>query len=229
LGDFLEWFGLDSPANDVRDFLNGRRTIKEIVVDMAKSPINKIVNAITPAYKVPAELATGKKLFPDVFKPSTVRDPADYIAQSLGLQNEFRALTGRPSKPYKESLAGLVEYRSDPEQAAYYYILDEKRRFLKKIGKGGEGSFSSPRSESLRNYKLALRYKDKEAAKKYLTEYVLLGGTDRGLNQSLSSMNPLYGLNKDEQTVFIESLNGEDRERLVKALKFFTETLAPTE
>jgi hypothetical protein len=229
LGDFLEWFGLDSPANDVRDFLNGKRTIKEIVVDMAKSPINKIVNAITPAYKVPAELATGKKLFPDVFKPSTVRDPADYIAQSLGLQNEFRALTGRPSKPYKESLAGLVEYRSDPEQAAYYYILDEKRRFLKKIGKGGEGSFSSPRSESLRNYKLALRYKDKEAAKKYLTEYVLLGGTDRGLDQSLSSMNPLYGLNKDEQTVFIESLNGEDRERLVKALKFFTETLAPTE
>jgi hypothetical protein len=229
LGDFLEWFGLDSPANDVRDYLNGKRTIKEIAIDMAKSPINKIVNAITPAYKVPAELATGKKLFPDVFKPSTVRDPADYIAQSLGLQNEFRALTGRPSKPYKESLAGLVEYRSDPEQAAYYYILDEKRRFLKKIGKGGEGSFSSPRSESLRNYKLALRYKDKEAAKKYLTEYVLLGGTDRGLNQSLSSMNPLYGLNKDEQTVFIESLNGEDRERLVKALKFFTETLAPTE
>ena len=55
--------------------------------------------------------------------------------------------------------------------------------FLNKIGKGRQGFMLSDKGNALYNYKLSIRYGDKEAAAHYITKYATpikeggLGGT----------------------------------------------------
>ncbi|MBP2638211.1 MAG: hypothetical protein H6Q72_4118 [Firmicutes bacterium] len=228
--DFLEWFGLDTPVKDIKDYLDGSRSMKEIAIDWGKSPVNKVAQGMSPFIKSPFEMLSGKKLYPDVFNPKTIHDNGQYIADSLGLGNEFKSLSKtdtaqalginpRPSKPYFTENTGenFIYYKSDPSQVAYYNIQDKKRDFLKDIGKGGDGDFSSPKSDALRNYKMALRLKDEQSAAFYLDQYTKLGGNKKGLKKSLDSLDPLSGLNKADKVKFKQSLNGEQLKELEKA------------
>ena len=222
LQDFVDWFGVDAGTiNEVQDILNGKKSLKEVAKDMAKRPVNKLVQGITPFIKAPAEIVTGKKVFPDIFSPGQIRDRGLHIAQSLGLDNEYRAVMKLPSKPYGKTLRDLVTYTADPELTAYYNVLDEKYRFLKKLNKQSTGSFISPKSNALYNFKQALYYKDKEAAMRYLQEYFDLGGTDKGLQQSLESKHPLYGLNNEEAVAFGDTLDQEQILDLEKAIEHY--------
>jgi len=225
LGDFLEWFGLDAAPRHVDDWFSGKKTLKEIAIEMAKSPVNVVAQGATPFIKTPAELVTRRSLFPDIFNPRTVRNRGLHLAQSLGLENEYKAIAGLPSEAFSKSLVKTVLYKSDPLQNAYRDILDEKNRFRKKLGKTAEGFWLTPKGDALYNFKLALRYKDKKAQTKYYLEYVRWGGTEDGLKSSIQSMNPLSGLSVNEQNVFVASLNTEDREKLAKAFRFYVEAL----
>lgn len=225
LGDFLEWFGLDTAPHYVDAWFQGKMTLKDIAKDMAKSPLNVAASVITPFIKAPAELATRRTLYPDVTRPGTIRDRGLYLARNLGLENEYIAITGKPSEGYKPSLTKAFVYVTDPGQVAYSAVFDLKNDFLKKIGKGAEGFWLTPRGNALYNFKLAVRYQDREAADKYLSEYAKLGGTKEGLQRSLQFMNPLSGMSKKEQTVFVLSLNEEDKKTLGRAINFYTTTL----
>lgn len=232
--DFLEWFGLDAPTKDINDYLDGSRSLKEIVTDWGKSPLNKLVQGISPLIKMPGELLTKEKLFPDAFKPRPIYDRGQYIADSFGLGNEFKAISKtelakaagispRPAKPYMSQSMGenLLYYKADPGQSSYYNIINAKREYLETIGKGGTGDFNSPKTEVLRNYKLAIRLKDEESAAFYLAEYQRLGGTKAKLKKSLESMDPLAGLSKQDKKNFLNSLNGEQHQELEKANKYY--------
>jgi hypothetical protein len=229
LNDFLEWFGLDTAQQDVKDILDGKKTLKEQALDMVKSPINKVVGGISPFYKTPAEIALGKKTYPDVFKPSQIRDKTQYIAQSLNLKNEYDLLAGKPTRPYFESLSDAVMYDVDPKESAFYKILELKSKFKESIGDSGEGFFQSPRSNALYNYKLALKYKDNKAANKYIKEYQSLGGTQKGLSTSLESMSPLAGLSKDKQKQFISKLTVKEKQTLKQAEEYYKSILTDEE
>lgn len=225
--DFLDWFGIDTPVQTVRDFLNGRKSLKEIAIGVAKEDANKMINSLTPFIKTTGELLYGYKLFPDAFKKQRIRDRWQYMFESFGLGNEYKALAGKPTRGYGRSLWDLFIYKADPYESAYWGTLDEKRRFLKKIGKGSEGGYSiTPRSEALYNIKLAARYGDKEAGKKYLLEYIAKGGTAKGLKQSLNTMNPLYGLSDAEKRVFVQQLDTEGKEDCVKALEYYARVIS---
>ncbi len=225
LGDFLEWFGLDTAPHYVDAWFNGKMTLKDIAKDMAKSPVNVATSVITPFVKTPAELATRRTLYPDIIRPGTIRDKGLYLARNLGLENEYIAITGKPSEGYKTSLTKAFVYSTDPGQVAYSAVFDMKNEFLKKMGKGAEGFWLTPRGGTLYNLKLAIRYKDKEATDKYLGEYAKMGGTREGLKSSLEFMNPLSGMTKKEQTVFVLSLNDEDKKTLGRAVHFYLTTL----
>jgi len=236
--DFLEWFGLDAPAKDIKDYLDGSRNMKEIMIDWSKNPVNKVIQGASPFIKTPFEMLSGKKLFPDAFNPVSIRDNGQYIADSLGLGNEFKALskTGaaqylgvnpRPSKPYLTEDTGenFILYKSDPNQVAYYNIKDKKIDFLKDIGKGGDGDFSSPKSDALRNYKIALRVKDEQSASFYLDLYTKLGGNKKGLQKSLESLDPLAGMSAVDRAKFKNTLNGEQLKELEKANTYYKTVL----
>lgn len=218
--DFLEWFGANAAPEAVSDFLNGRRSIKEILQDAAKQPVNKIVQGLHPLWKMGTELTTGRKLFPDVFKPGRIRDKADYLAQQFSLENEFRALTGRPSAPYTGTLTKAFANQADPEQTAYYEIMDRKFRFLESHNKYSGESSNNPKSLALWNYKRALVLGDKAATKKYAKMYADAGGTKQGMAQSIRASNPLFGLGSLTQS-FVASLTPEEKRQLTLATKYY--------
>lgn len=234
LGDFLEWFGLDAFPKHIDQWTSGRKNLKEIAFDMASSPANVLVQSANWLPKLAGEMLTRRSLFPDFRNPGTIRDRGLYIARQFGVENEYIAINGLPSKSYVESLKTTAFYKMDPEQGAYRQILDLKRDFLKKHGSESDGFWISPKGQALYNFKLALRYEDKRAAQKYMAEYIKLsalsGQTDadkikQGLRMSLAAMSPLFGLNEKMQQEFVTGLSEEEQKMLKKAFKFFTETL----
>ncbi len=229
LGDFLQWFGLDAFPLQVSRWASGKRTLREIALEMAKSPVNVVAQGITPVAKTPAELVSRRVLFPDIFKPRAMRDRGYYLAQSVGLENEYKEVAGLPSEGYEKSLAQFFVYRADPGQNAYSDILQEKSRFLEKIGKSSEGAFISPKSNALYNLRLAIRYKDTNAKEKFMEEYLSLNGTPEGVRDSLKRMHPLGGLSKRDARDFTETLDAEDKDKLAKAIHFHENVLAPGE
>lgn len=228
LNDYMEWFGMGTITQDVKDILNGKKTIQEQAIEMVKSPINKVASGVTPFIKTPVEIATGKKLYPDVFKPGNIRDKGQYTAQSLNLRTEYDKIAGNPTKPryILNSIKDALVYTSDPKEASYYNILDAKYRWLEKTsGEKGSGFFQSEKSKALYNYKLALKYKDQKAAQKFLDKYMKLGGTAKGLNKSLSSMDPLSDLNSTQEYEFINSLSTKEKEALELARQYYQEVI----
>jgi hypothetical protein len=237
LGDLLEWFGLDTAPQNVADFLNGEKSLKEIAVEIAKAPVNVFVSGLSPFAKIPAELLSKQSFFPDVFRPRVIRDEGLHIARGLGLENEYTAVAGKPSRGYADSVGLLFYYKIDPKQGAYADIMEERQRFLKSKGKEARGFWLTPRSNALYDVKVALRYGDKQAAKASFQKYMNLVNPQSkadfkkaldGVSQSLLSLNPISGLSKEEQIEFVSGLNAEDRRKLVNALSFYTETLLGT-
>jgi hypothetical protein len=222
LGDFLEWFGLDSVPQMTRDYLNGKKTLPEIAKEMAKKPVNIVAQGLRPEIKTFLESAAGTTIFPDVFEPRQVRDRWYQLFKGFGLENEYAALTGKPMRGgYKKSLEEIFVYKDDPDEVAFNNIRDTKYDFIKKKGKGTGYGEPTKKSNALYYLKMALRYGDKEAAKKYLLEYISCGGTPQGLKQSIRMMHPLSGLTKEEQIEFVKSLTKEEKEELKRAYAFY--------
>jgi hypothetical protein len=227
--DFLSNFGLDQSGKLAKDVMNGKMTIKAAAVSMLKGPLNVAAQGVSPWFKIPAELISGRTFFPDATKPGTIRDRKLYFAQQLKLGDEYKAIFGLPSEGYAKSLKKMLVYTSDPGQAAYSDIMEEKRRFAERMGKEGEGFFITPKGNSLFNYKLALRYKDYKAAEHYLDEYVAKGGTGAGLTRSLQAMNPLYGMNPTDRMQFLAGLNDESMTKLERAMDYYLTVLSQDE
>lgn len=224
LNDLLEWFGLDTLAQDVKDLKLGRKTIREQVSDMVISPINKLVSGLTPFLKNPAEILAGQSYYPDIREPRRIRDKEEYIASSLGVGEEYKRLKGLPvNESYLESWYKAFIYKSEPEKTAYYRMLDLKAKFQEKVLKQAPsyGYSDSEKSKDLYYFKLSLKYGDKKAAEKYLKKYFEDGGTTKGLATSLNTMSPIYGLDDEELKLFISWLTPEEQKDLKKALKFY--------
>jgi len=223
--DFLSNFGLDGAPRLVPEVLSGKMSLKEMAKEIAKGPLNVVIGGVSPYFKWPAELLTGRKMYPDVTKPSTIRDKKLYIAEQLKIGDEYKALMELPSEGYEKSFKRLLAYTSDPGQAAYFDIMDDKRRFAERNGKEGEGFFITPKGNALFNYKMAIKFKDTRAAEHYLDEYILLGGTPQGLAASMRAMNPLSGLNSMEKAQFVSEMNEKDFEKLDKAMQYYMDVL----
>jgi len=241
LGDLLEWVGLDAPQRIVSDLASGNKTLKEVGVEMlVESPINVIVQGISPFYKIVPEWFSRRSFFPEATNPKTIRDRGLHLARALGLENEYTAAF-KPSEPYLRSLSKIAVYKSDPNQAAYNEIFNIKSDFQKKAGKGGEGFWITPRGQALYNMKLAHRFGDKKAEEKYLKKYwalhILEAGkvgkskeeTEKsfrsGLTTSINNMYPLSGLAVKERSVFVQSLTDDERLTLARAIVFWNDTL----
>jgi len=225
VGDFLQWFGLDAAPQHLSNWFEGKRTIKEIAKEMIKSPVNVVIQGSTPTVKLPMELTTRRSTFPNVFKPTTIRNRGLHLARSLGLADEYKLITNLPSEPYGKSLPKLFVYKSDPLQSAYHDTFAEKNRFLVKLGKSREGFMLSPKGNALYDFKLALRYEDAKAAEKALMEYLVLGGSKEGLKKSLENLHPFHPLTTNERKAFILSLTEEGRDKLQKAIDFYEQVL----
>ena len=240
LDDFISWFGLDYVPAFVRRVLKGE-PLKDLLIEQTmktmQAPINKLAQGAYPFHKLAFETVARRGLFPDVFKPGTIRDRWLHIARSFGLENEYIAMAGKPSKGYGESLKNLILYTIAPGEAAYRNTWDMKHEFLKKLGKGADGFWLTKTGDALYNMKLAIRYGDKEAFSKYFSTYVLeaekqerdIESIEKGVMQSLKNMHPLSGMKEEELKAFAQTLSEDEKDTVDEAIKFYFETLAPTE
>ncbi len=245
--DIMEWFGLDSLPADLKDLQEGKTNAEQIGMGMLKSPVNVIYSMLTPYIKTPIEIISGQSRYPDAFTPRAIRDGWQYAADTLGVGKEYKYIAGKPVREdYITSLQDAFLYRSDPEESAYYKSLDLKRQFQNQVlGEKSSTSFTpTERSNALYYYKLALKYKDEKAAKKYFKEYVRLVTEDakrdmevtgkpvdiskkivEGISRSLDTLSPVYGLSENELAAYLNWLQPKDREAVKKGMEYFAKVM----
>jgi hypothetical protein len=216
LGSFpemLEWFGLD-------DF--------KFTKDDLTAPVDKAYNMITPLIKLPiVELWSGISFYPQLTKPKTIRDRAEYVFNSLGVDSIYRYVSGKPTQGLGEIAQNAVIYKYDHKQSALREIQDLKKDFQKR--KSNALYWPDDKANALYYMKLAMKYKDQKAALKYLNQYFEYGGTGRGVVDSFASLNPMYGFTSkstmEKGQEFVASLNDNERVKLKIAQDYFDREL----
>ena len=221
LGDAAEWLSLDNIVMDSRQLQRGSLSWGDFMKKVITTPATKVLQEVNPLFRMPYELATGRTIYPDASHPRMIKDNGAYISQTFGLSWPYKAATGKPRDDWQE-FKNMFVYSADAEEAAYFYSLDMVRQFQERVlGKRFDGFAQTKRGQVLQKLKAALRFNDRQAVRQSLREYAALDGTKQGLKASMKSMNPLYGLSKDEQKKFMRWISQEDRKYLRKANRYF--------
>jgi hypothetical protein len=245
LADFLEWFGLDSAPTLWREYLDGKASLADLFgripfTDLPAFGLNpfegkiglhpmalKMIRAISPIYKLPFELMTGKQA--PVFDDASwkIEDKLRHVLRSISLENEYDLFTRKPSRGYGRSLAEAFITTQDPGENAYRYIQGEKYKWLETHkGRGGSGDYYSPNSILYRQYRKALFYKDEAAQERIKAKMDEMGITQKDLKRSLETADPLSGLSRKDRAEFINHyLTQRDREVMLdRAMLYYRKT-----
>lgn len=230
LGDLLAWVGLDSAASHLiaGDIMHDRMTLRELAVEMMKSPFNILAQGLGPLpIKTPAELFAGRTVFPDVFSPAPLRDPLQYLVnQATPFGQEVAAARGKPGPAYfsPDTLQGLVTQKQDPGQASYYNWQGIEDKWRARMGKSSYASYQrSPRGQALSDWAAAVRYNDTAAIERYKKQFTDEGGTVKHMKASLRNLAPLAGLNKEEKAYLLGQLDNQEKTALKAAEKYYVE------
>ena len=215
LGSFaeiLEWFGLEDYKWSSEDIF---------------APLDKAWGMVTPFLKMPIELVSGLNFYPSLANPRAIRDKWQHFFNSFGVDVIYNEITGKPTRGAGEILKNFVVYNYDYKESAYYEILDVKRKYQGNTDNTIYGT--NAKSNALYYMKTAIRYKDKEAALKYLNEYFENGGTVKGIKQSFAALNPMYGFTSkstaEKGEAFIASLTEDEKEKLKIAQDYYENDL----
>jgi hypothetical protein len=219
--DALSWFGLEDYPQTISKIAAGKLDAGELAKKMLMATPNKLANATAPFFKIAGELVTGKSIYPDISKPVQIRDRAEHAARFLALDNEYRALAGKPSRGYLDSLKGLYLYENDPGEAAYNNIRRLASKYLEKAGKEQVSSEPTSRANALYYHKQALRYGDDAAAERYRDEYISAGGTPAGITKSVARAHPMASLPLNERAKFRQSLSAEEEDTLRRGIDWY--------
>jgi hypothetical protein len=225
--DALSWFGLEDYPQTISKLRDGEMEPGELAKKMLMATPNKIANAAAPFFKLGGELITGKSIYPDIAKPRPIRDKIEHAARFLSLDNEYKALTGKPARGYLDSLKGLYLYENDPGEVAYNDIRRTAAKYLERNGKEPVSGEPTARSNALYYYKQALRFEDETAVEKYREEYIAAGGTRAGIQKSISKAHPMAMLPLNQRTKFRQSLSAEDLETLTRGIEWYHQVYTP--
>lgn len=211
--ELLEWVGLDDWKWTEDDW---------------QAPIDKLWDSITPAIKVPFELATGESRYSDFDQPSVIRDRWEYLFNTFGLSDVYKGVTGKPVKNgLWDTIQNMAVYKYDTMESAYWDTIANKRNWQNQAQTSVD---PTPKSNALYYMKQAIRYGEADKAKKYMKEYFKQGGTGKGIVTSINTMNPYYGFTSDDNKAkgdeWVASLNEIEREKLESAVSYYNSYLA---
>jgi len=225
LSDFFYWIGLEDAAGVLVEVEKGRAGYGDLLQTIGKAPVNKLVGGVTPLIRTPVELAAKRSFWPDVFNPRVIRDREREFARLFSLENERDWLRGAPSRGYWRSWVQGVVSEGDPREMAFNSIRGKKYDWMRRVlGKDGSGDFSSPRSEALRQWRMALKFGDREAVARTRKKLREMGVNGESLRRSIKSQDPLYGLNARDRQRFLETLSEDEKKQLALARRFYRET-----
>ena len=202
-----------------------------------KGAVNRLGTSLTPVIKLPAELATKKQFFPDITKPSPMRDQWAYLLQNaemgwtmMGVNSLYQLGRDMPSTgvtgagSLTRSLWNFVGYTTDTGESAYNYIRSKAFDFHEEKEGPQAGFTTEGKSDALYYYKKAKKYGDEGAAATWKQNYFDLGGTTSGLKRSATTSRPLARVNKHKKA-FLRSLTNTEKEILKRAEKWHKETM----
>jgi len=237
--DFMDFLGITTGLEDVSDIMDQKQPVTaEQILDvpnrMRQHTENRVFQMVSPFLKVPLELWTGQKYFPDVRNPIPFRDNMEYMAETVALKDEYNYLfSDAPKKEnyWKRKWNNSLFLREfDTELLAYYAT----KKIISDY-KGGATGFKEGQNKDLQEkskaayyYALSLRYGQTEEANKYLSEFInaelksiegfnsLGGGTAAGLSRILlgTGQNPAKDLNIVETNDVVNLMNNPDFEPL---------------
>lgn len=230
LADAASWFSLDNPANDISDIQKGILSPVDKLKEIAMAPVNRVMSSISPIFKTPVELITGKSVYPDLTKAKPIRDRIEYALKTLSLDVPYQYIMGKPTrgKTPTDKLANFLlnefSFTQDPGEGAYYDSFKMVNDFRNKLGVKKPGVEPSDKSNAMYYFKQAVKFGDNKAAAKYLENYIKLGGTDRGYQQSIRMANPLYGLKPEMISVMAQTMSPAQKDIIARGLEWYINT-----
>ena len=243
LTDALEWFGAGSFFATATNVAFTDETAADAAEQFFtegeywKGPLNRLGGSLTPVIKLPVEVGFQRKMFPDVTKPSPMRDTTAYILQNaeanwamMGVNALYQlgqnfpssgiAGSGNPAR----SLWSFVGYTTDSGESAYNYIRSKAFDFYEEK-EGPQGGFTTTNEQdALYYYKKAKKYGDEGSAETWKQKYFDLGGTRAGMKRSVTTSHPL-GKAKKHKKEFMRGLTNTEKDILKRAEKWHRETM----
>jgi hypothetical protein len=221
LSDVLGELGFTDAMLALRKWGDGQGSLGSVASSMAKAPINRVATAVTPLIGEPVEQMIGQELWPDIFKPRTIHDKWRHLFQTVSAENEYDLVADKPSRGYGQSWVSGLVYKKNPDEMAYDEARTIAYDWLERTKGGSGGSSTSPRGEALRDYRLALRYGDHDAATKALARYEELGGNMKSLKQAVKRAHPLGPIAKKDRREFLNSLTDEQLDTFERAERYW--------
>ena len=227
LSDYLAWFGMEDAGAVFAEVQAGRASYADILKEMVQAAPNKIGNSISPVFKLPLELVTGQKFYPDIFNARPIRDGMRHVGESFSMDYpiaEIQKMFGKssPTRPLGRTAAGALLHGRDPGEIAYDTIRGKAFKYIAHET-GSAGGFSGGgKSEALYNLRKSRRIGDKrseELAKKALAQYKG-GGTS--FAKSIARARPLGMFpNKKLRYMFLRTLSPKEKSMLTRAQKWY--------
>jgi len=218
LSDALNWFALEDLPYDIADVVRGKTTIKKKLYEAAMAPVNKIVTSVNPIHKTLLyEMWAKKSLYPDITRPRPIRDVPEYLMKIVSLDKIYNYFAGKPTRGWENDVANIFTYTTDPGETSYFTIRQIGAEFLEKKGFEYPSITPAKRSNALYYYRQAIRFKDDKAADRFKKEYYKLGGTDKGMESSISKAAPLNFIPTRYKEEFNKSLDGTELDILKEA------------
>ena len=239
LADGLSWFGWPDIMETFDHVERGRADWAEAIWAVADAAGSKMVNSISPLYKVPAELLGGVQTFPSVRERRVIRDRADHIFRAVGLNKWRDMLLGRPSEfghAWTFS-AGLVLDARDENRTAYLRTRGRENAYRRGVLGIKTRVVATDGDELLRLWGVAVRVKDKRAEKQ-VAEQIREWWKGKPLafrvthGRSLAHMKrgailrarPGSSLPRFARPRFLASLDQREREDYQRAMEYWQET-----
>ena len=223
ISDYFGWFGLGDAAQSLLEIDQGFATYGDVMAEIAKAPINKLIGGINPFYKTPLEVATGKSSFPDLFRPVDIRDWKLHMSKALSMDNEYayiaRNLFGQPvaQKPYLNTIPGVLVSYKKAEDIAKTTIRGKAYRQREDISK--------EKRYLMHQLRRSLILGDAEGTALAMSELAQLGVSDRSIRQAGRSLHPLAALSNKEKKEFMQKLSRRERMLLQMAIMQYNEYL----
>jgi len=222
--DVLAWVGLDDYPYLIADVASGKKSLMDVGKSMVKAPINKFILGSRPFEKTAFEIMSGKRLYPDIFKPVPIRDKKEHLAKLFSLDKVYKRIAGLPTRKIDADVLDLILYSTDPGESSYYAIRELGYKYLEEQGKEKPAGEPTKRSNYLYYYKQAKKLGDEAKSEKFKQLYKSEGGTLKGMKQSIKASHPLGMIKQNERFKFRNTLSPDELEIYDRALKWYKET-----
>ena len=234
--DYLGWLGLEDLPGTYGKIHNQEVTAAEIVGDMLKAPLKKVVGGINPAVKFGYEQVSGRATWPDPFaNRKHHKEFGEGLSSMMGLSPEydaianlFRDVTGDPKKATRPYLGERIKksliYSTPAGELAYYDVMAMKDKWRRSKGSFEPGYSNTPEAQLMRNIRKSLRLKDRQAFKETVNEYARLFGKKdlrKKLKRSIKNLHPLARMSKDDKRDFVSTLSSRQKRTLKRAIKHY--------